>query len=208
MRASRACISFILLLLFTTAASADPLQDILERPEMKSSKGKDNTATLLQYVNPESNYGQLVLETTGYSALETWLGSAPKGYKVLKTRVQRKHALIDFLQIYRHNKSGFEMHVKVFVPYPRSQNAAEVGLVKELSSLEPPSLPVDSVEDKEIGGLPGKIFFRRDRGISLLIKLPRQSVISFVCLNPDSLRPMLDLANQLDLQGLKEKLES
>lgn len=193
------------------AALDDPLKDLLQSPELRElpkSKDKQNEKELLQYVDPDTNYGSLVLEKENVSAISAWLSPVPAGFKILKINIRRKHEFLEVKHVYSHSKSAFQFYVKVLVPYPKFIDASGFGLIKSFSELYPPILKIDSTEDLELRGMPAKLYHRLDGSTSILIRYPKNSLINFVCTEPKAVVEMIRLAQLLPLEELRSRLDS
>jgi len=208
----RSIFTLLLLLFFAGAVQANPLQDILELPEMKGMprhNRRDSTAELLPYVDPQSNYGAFVLETREYSSLESWLQPIPAGYKVLKTRIRRYHQYSEFTQIYHSKQNEFDFFLKVFVPQPKFIDSVKMGIIRQFAELAPPILPIESSEELTVSGdIPAALYNRKDGLTSLLIRLPRGSLMNLVCTKVEAVSEMIQLANLLNVKEVRDKLAS
>lgn len=198
-----------LLIFFSSSASANPLQDILDSQQFKGMprhNRPDLTNELLPYVDPDTNYGSLMLEKDEHSSFQVWLQPVPPGYKILKDHVKRYHEYIEFTQVY-HNKHDFDFHLKIFVPTPKFIESVNMGIIRQFAELAPPILPVESSEELMIGGdIPATLYNRKDGTTSILIKLPRSSLLNILCTKAQAIIDMIDLANVLNIREVRDRL--
>ncbi len=199
-----------LLILFCPSASANPLQDILESPEFKGMPRHnipERAEQLLLYVDPETNYGSLMLEKGSRSSLEVWLQPVPARYKILKTRVKRFHEYTEFTQIYQNKRAGFDFYLKIFIPTPKFMESVRMGIIRQFAELEPPILRVESSEELSVGGdIPATLYNRKDETASLLVKLPRNSLLNLLCTKDEATTDMVELANVLNIREVRDRL--
>ncbi|NMC62710.1 MAG: hypothetical protein GYA55_06015 [SAR324 cluster bacterium] len=186
------------------------LEDLLNSKtlhDMPRSTERDSPKELKKYVDPNSNYGQLVLENGKYSLLNVWLGPVPTGFKLDKSSIKRTHEFMELSQKY-HNKEGSEYYLKIYVPYPKFIDAAGMDLIRQFSELSPPLLKVDSREEIKVNDIPGHLYHRLDGSSSILIELPKNALLNILCLHPKSVANMISFAQSLNIWELKSRLAS
>jgi len=212
--ASVMCLSLALLLgsLKPTIAFGidNALEDLLNSKtlrDMPRSTDKDSPKELKKYVDPDSNYGQLVLENGKYSLLSAWLSPVPAGFKLDKSSIKRTHEFMELSQKY-HNKAGSEYYLKLYVPYPKFIDAVGMNLIRQFSELSPPLLKIDASEEIRIHDIPAQLYHRIDGSSSILVRLPKNSLLNILCVHPKSVADMIFLAQSLKISELKTRLSS
>lgn len=190
----------------------DPLKHLLESPEYQklSKDGAENDSApsvIAKWVDPNSNYGRVLVSPSGLEEMSRWVGQAPPSFAIKSFDARRYR---EYVRLVHHYSSdvGKDFYLYVMVPYPKFSAMVKYGLVDDFSNLEPPKLRVKSVQSVRVNGLPGDLYHREDNSCSLLIHLVKGAVANFYTPSCDDLKDMVSLAGMVNLLGLNEKLSS
>lgn len=211
---SKNTLRFLVLLIFLSLSDiikAAPLDDLLSSPELKQTinksnsnnrkfddkwfKTRDNLASLFK---PESKGGLILLE---------WIGEILSSEFALKTKKATSQDEFVALELTYLSPQKIESQVEILVAHPRFRSFIEMKLVKRFATLEPPTLPVNSLEKMEIRNQIGILYEHRDGRCSLLFKLPNQNIVNLSTKSCENSRDIIRLSELLNLERLKTKLE-
>lgn len=186
--------------------SADPLQEVLANPTFGKQRKKEKLSRrqLAKYVDTSTPYGRLVVEEGRKTELPEWLLPTPAKFKINSTEMKRSREFMEFTQVYK--KKEEEYFVKLFVPYPAAIEAVSLKLVRQFTELEPPQLRVEFSEDVMIREVPGRLFLRPD-GASILLRLPKSSLLSLYTKKREHATEMTEFARTLPVDRVKRLLE-
>lgn len=212
----RLYISFALLFLLINvsleqAVVCDPLKEVMESEEYKELTKEPNDRTrresIEKLVDPNSNYGRLLLESGKGSELSEWIKPSKTSFKKISGEVKRNRQFLMVNHVYE-TKSGAKLILNVFVPNPQYLSMVQYGLINEFSDIVPPKLPVLSSESITVHGLPGELYHQREGGCSIVLRLIKETYVQFVTQSCKDIADLARLGEELDLQNLNNRLNS
>ncbi len=189
--------------------------DILKPLEQRITKGhvKQDTQNLRQlysakWLEAGTNFSSIFLSQKGPLNLLEWVGDLLPGFSKVATDSTHESEFVGATRLYKDDNFN-EIALSILVPHPKYVAVTGMGLVPAFSKLEPPLLHIAEEESVVVHKtFQGKIYAHDDGFCSLLIKLPRSSVVNLsakTCHLKDQLK---DLAEKLDIERLAMKLQS
>ena len=182
--------------------------DMMTRFDRESEVLKNKSRHIEKWAEPDSNYAAIFDKNTFGKEILGWLGGSFPGYTRGEDERRRNDELVRVWTDFRLRAKSQVFILSIFVPFPRTMPAASMGLMKELSVLEPPSLAVEKQEDVTIRGVPAKLYKRSDSGFSLLFKLDKETRVNIECSKCESPEEITTFARMLDIGRLNRKLNS
>jgi len=199
-----------LLSLPAAVASAEDLRDIENAASFRRIERLTHIDSFTRYqggwTKPGENYSQLFAHDSAILLLNAWLGTSEPVLKVVRERTQ---TVGDYTLLGRtyESENGKEIYLDVLVPHPRHLMEAEMGLLKDFQSYEPPSLPIESKEEVKIRRWKGSFYEKKDGRCSLLMKMSKGSIINIESACSER-ADMIRLAEKLSLERYETMMNS
>lgn len=212
MRPCRLCRTIFLLAcacFIGAEASADPLSDLLNSPQMQKFQqgGGDDNLYGPRYLKEGSNFASVFIAGDGYANLQTWISPNEAGFLggpiIGSKTAEYAEAVRNFT-----SDTANEIRVRVLVPHPKFVPMLKYNLIKAFSELQPPELEFVNKETIEIRGEKAQLYTHRDQSCSLLMTVTRSTIIQLFQAECSGLHHLVTLAEALDIKRLERKLES
>ncbi len=200
----------LLFLIFPANSShAQDLGDILNSSELKDYDKEAKSNSNLQndlWLKKGENFSKIFTDRDGPKHLHLWLDTSTRVFK-LKKNIFKSTTQFSYLVKEYLSPRGKDLVVRVLVPHPRYEEMAKNMLIKEFAELQPPQLKVSSREELEIHNLPATHFVLFSRNHALLFRLDKSTLVHILG-GPDSYEDLFELARQLSVKRLNQKLGS
>ena len=188
--------------------SLTPVETAVSKTAKKTRAREVKELYAGKWLEPGTNFTAIFINGKGPLKLLDWIGSVFEDITPGPENLLRSEEFVGAEKVFKDSHFN-ELHVTILVPHPKFKSVVELGLLPAFSKFEPPALRLDSTEDITIShSLGSKLYVHEDGSCSIVIKLPKSSMINVgvkSCGNKDSLAY---LAKKLDVERLSMKLQS
>jgi hypothetical protein len=160
-----------------------------------------------KYFDKYTNFYKVFETANGPKNLLNWIGITTLDYSITKETAIRAQQLAQADRVYV-DKHLTRIEMLILVPHPKYRMTVESGLQPDFSKLTPPELRVKSSTKIDSNGFEGTLYEQKKGGCSLIFNLPQDSLIQLSVTDCANKALLGDLADHLDLERLKNKLES